>query len=162
MLFKKTPKDSLSEQEKVQQEMMKLFPSVHSLPINSVAHTLYYKSPAHPVLTFLIIGNNDKLMPFIIDPVAEVHTRASAYAQPNKYGKGKDLVIRFEFALSEGIAIFETILVGDDPDWMRTYVSALKKMDSFMVWIVDAQRNVLKVLRTNWDYKMHKHILKSL
>jgi len=161
MFFKKKIHCEAYGQQELQEMMMTIFPEVNSLVVNSVAQDLSYKAPGHPVLNFLIVGDHDKLRPFIIDPEASVRTRTAAYSSPNQYGQGKDLVIRFEFAHPEGIMIFETVLVGDDPAWLRRYVRALKKTDNFTVWIADDKKNVLKTLRVSWNYKLHKQILKA-
>jgi hypothetical protein len=76
----------------------------------------------------------------------------------NRNGQGQDLHLRFEFAFPFFTLQFFTAVEAGNPQ-QTDFIRVLTEVDFFVVWLVNQEKDLLKVLKVNWDKDKHREIL---
>jgi ABC-type phosphate/phosphonate transport system permease subunit len=58
--------------------------------------------------------------------------------------------------------LYLRIVYGDLLDDQKRFIEGLKQVNDIMIWILDKDYNIFRVLNTDWNYEEHKDILEPL
>lgn len=146
----------------MQSLMEKIFTRFREYPMNSMTPALSTNVDGKEVVSMLILGDDYMVQDFKQDTEGRVDIKISCYTERNQHNIGKDLVVRIDFYYPTGHPIFETVLYGDLAKGQKEFIEALKTVDKVVVWVADKDREAIKVMQLEWDYKAHADILDKL
>lgn len=77
-------------------------------------------------------------------------------------GNGKyQLIIQFDFVFKERTFGFQSA-INPDLNEGRELINALKYNDNIILWVVDNESQIIKVIEISWDYNKHKKTFNDL
>jgi hypothetical protein len=157
----KEEKEMKNDLESTRPILEKIFPKYREYPVNSMMPTVGYNSNGY-IASMLIIVDDFMLEDFKKDKSDKVDLEIDCCTKRNSNGIGKDLIIRFDFYFKTGHPVFKTIVYGDLLDDQKRFIEGLKQVNDIMIWILDKDYNIFRVLNTDWNYEEHKDILEPL
>jgi hypothetical protein len=147
----------MDESKQMKELMFQVFPGYEDFGVDSVTPSI---SGKEPVVSFLVVCNDEVSHDFLENQDISVEVIASS--SKNKLGQGKDLHLRFDFTFPVFSLQFFAVVEGGNAKQQRDFASALLKVDFFIVWLVNQEKNLLKVLKVQWDKNHYEKILEDL
>lgn len=148
---------SADELNQLKNLMAQVFPGYEAFCIDSVTPSVTGDSS---VVSFMIVCNEEASRDFT--EYNDISAEVVASVDENKRGNGKDLTLRFEFSFPVFSLQFFTTIEGENYGQQKEFVRVLSSIDFFIIWLVDKEKNLLKVLQVEWDKEGHKEILMKL
>lgn len=148
---------STAEDKQLKGLMAQVFPGYEAFGIDSVTPSI---TGGGAIVSFLIVCNEEASCEFRKNEELAVEVVASL--EDSLRSKGKDLNLRFEFSFPLFSLQFFTTVEAENAAQQRNFAHILTEIDSFVIWLVDKDKNLLKVLQVKWDKKAHKKILAQI
>lgn len=148
---------SVSEDAQIIEIMTKVFPGYEQLPEDSVTPSI--SGHDQVVISFLIVCNDEAALDFM--QTDEIAADVFASVSDNRTGAGLDLNLRFEFTFELFTLQFFTT-VEASAEQQSHFVGLLHDVDFFVVWLVDKDKNLLKILQVRWDKERERQALEAL
>lgn len=139
--------------------MAQLFPGYENFQVHSVTPSIYGERD-NPVVSFMIVCNDEAVQDF--SRGEEIYVEVITSLEENKNGSGYDLHMRFEFIFPLFKLQFFTAVEGDNREQQKHFAEVLNKVDKFVIWLVDKEKNLVSVLQTGWDFESNKKVLEKL
>lgn len=137
--------------------MAQVFPGYEDFFIDSVIPSVTGESP---VVSFMIVCNEEASQDFRDNE--DISAEVVASIAENRRGMGKDLALRVEFSFPVFSLQFFATIEGENSKQQREFARILTEIDYFIIWLVDNEKNLLKVLQVEWDKEVYKEILMKL
>ena len=136
--------------------MSRIFPGHEEFLIDSVTPAITSGNR----LSFMIVCNDDAKGAFL--ETEEIYAQVFLSAEENMRGQGFDLNLRFEFTFPVfELQFFATIEV-DNTRQQKVFVDLLTKVEQFIVWVVDKDKSILKILQVAWDAEGQLEIINKI
>ncbi len=100
-------------------------------------------------LSFMIVCNDEAKEAFL--EIEEIYAQVFLSAEENIRGKGLNLNLRFNFTFPVFELQFFATVDGDNSKQQKVFAELLTKVEQFIVWIVDEDKSILKILQVSWD-----------
>jgi hypothetical protein len=142
------------EQIEMKDLMGQVFPGYEDFGVDSVTPSITGKDP---IVSFLVVCNQEASHDFEVNEDISVEVTPSV--RENKGGQGKDLILRFEFSFPVFSLQFFTAVEAQNGDQQQEFARILSRVDFFVVWLVDEEKKLLKVLKIEWDKDKNQKIL---
>ena len=126
-----------------------MFPHYRSYPVNAMVPALI-NGPKGPRVAMLAVGD-ETVVGHLSSELATDRPVALAYLEDNRYGIGRDLVLRFELACPDGAVALEASVPGDEQKGQALVLDALQSPQEIGIFVVDEERNLVKILKADWD-----------
>ncbi|NLI91969.1 MAG: hypothetical protein GX434_07090 [Peptococcaceae bacterium] len=147
---------AVNQEDKQMKELMgQIFPGCEDFKIDSVTPSI---SGQDPIVSFLVVCNDEASKDFMENQEVSVEVIPSV---DEKQDLGMDLNLRIEFSFPVFSLQFFTTVQGENPR-QGDFARVLSIVDFFVVWLVDKNKDVLKVLKVQWDAKKYQEILSAL
>lgn len=137
--------------------VQQIFPDIIKYPINSITPVIG-KNKDSIIVSMFILGDDFMLQDFREN--SEIETKISCTSKIEK--AFKSLSIRFDFLFKTGHPVFECKFTNENLSVSKEILEALTKVNEFIVWVIDKEYKVLKVLHLDWDYEIHKNIINNI
>jgi len=147
------------EGKEIKELMSQVFPGHQEFLADSVTPSIT-GTIDNPVVSFMVVCNEEASKDFRENEDISVEVVGSI--KDNKRDLGKDLILRFEFAFPVFSLQFFTAIEGENAKQQSDFARILMETDYFIIWLVDQDKNLLKVLQVDWNNESHMEILKNI
>jgi hypothetical protein len=144
-----------SDDQQMKDLMAQVFPGYEEFRADSVTPSITGKDQ---VISFLVVCNEEAAKDFRENQ--EFSVRVLASVNENKAGY-KDLNLCFDFAFPVFNLQFFTTVLGENAK-QKDFVRALLTVDFFVLWLVDQDKDLLKILKVDWEKDKYEEILAEL
>lgn len=144
---------STNEDNQIQELMAQIFPGCENFSVDSVTPSI---TGEEPVISFMVVCNEEAARDFLDNN--EISVEVIPDFAENDGGNGPDLHLRFEFVFPLFTLQFFTAVEAANPQ-QADFISVLSEVDFFVVWLVNTEKKLLKVLKVNWDKAKYREIL---
>ncbi len=139
----------MSSIDPLQQLIQQMFPHYRSYPVNAMVPALI-NGPNGPRVAMLAVGD-ETVVSHLSSDLETDRPMAMAYLEDNRYGIGRDLIIRFELACPSGTVSLETSVPGDEQKGQALVLNALQTPQEIGIFVVDEERTLVRILKADWD-----------
>lgn len=144
---------STNQSQQIKELMTQVFPGYNDFGADSVTPSI---TGEEPLVSFMIVCNDEAAKDFLENQEISVEVMPNFVESRN--GQGQDLYLRFEFAFPLFTLQFFTAVEAGNPQ-QTDFIRVLTEVDFFVVWLVNKEKELLKVLKVNWDKDKHREIL---
>lgn len=135
-----------------------LYPHYEKYKINTMTPAVAI-GPNGKKLSMLVIGDdlveemlwNNEEMPYI---------ESSLFLEDNQYKVGHDLFFRFIIHLSDGKAVFETGIAGDEKHDQQAIIDIIRQPSEIGLFVMDERYDLIDFFRVPWQPDSHRDVLK--
>ena len=149
--------DRVEDDVQLNKVMEQVFPGYRQFKLESITPSIFGEREK-PVISFMVVCNDEAARDFRNED--EVYIEI-APAIEEKDG-GFDFLMKFELIYPLYQLQLFMAIEKENREQQRSFVDALSKVDIFVLWMVDKDKNIIKILQTKWDYAISKEILDKL
>ena len=139
----------MKDKEPLEELIRQLFPHLWSYPVNTMVPTLTETPQGRKLAMLAVVDRRAEKVLKNDEEEREVHS--SAYLENNKYGIAKDLILSFHVECSGGTVALETSVPGDEKKAQSMLLEVLRSPGEIGIFVVNRERELLKVLKAWWD-----------
>ncbi len=143
-----TPDENLQ----IKDLMSQVFPGYKEFKVDSVTPSI---TGVEPLVSFMVVCNDESSHDFLQTDEISVEVIPSVDDQ------NQDLHLRLEFTFPLFSLQFFTKVDADNPR-RGEFARVLTQVEYFVIWVVDKDKELLKVLKVSWDRKQNKEILQKV
>jgi len=134
-----------------------VFPGYEDFAVDSVTPSITGQGQ---VVSYLVVCNEEAARDF--QEHKEIGVEVVPSIRPNKKGQGQNLILMVEFSFDWFSLQFFTAVDGENREQQKEFARILTQVDFFIIWLVDKDKNLLKVLQVKWDKEKYQDILRQL
>lgn len=136
--------------------MSRVFPGYKEYPLDSVTPSI----TGNNRVSFLVVCNEEAVRSF--SETEEIYAQLFLSNEDNRKGQGKDLHLRLEFSFPLYQLQFFAAIECDNSAQQKNFARVLAGVDQFIIWLVDQEKNLLKVLQAAWDKSGQQEVLAEI
>lgn len=129
--------------------MSQVFPGYKEFKVDSVTPSI---TGEEPLVSFMVVCNDEASQDFLQTDEISVEVIPSVDDQ------NKDLHLRLDFTFQLFSLQFFTKVDADNPR-RGEFARVLTQVEFFVIWLVDKDKELLKILKIDWDHDLNKEIL---
>jgi hypothetical protein len=137
--------------------MAQVFPGYESFAPDSVTPSITGQGS---LVSYLVVCNDEAARDF--REQEEIAAVVVPSVQPSRKGQGQDLVLRLEFSFPWFSLQFFTAVEGENSEQQKEFARILTAVDFFIIWVVDKDKNLLKVLQVKWEKEKYLDVLNKI
>lgn len=138
-------------------ELMSLiFPGYEEFQLDSVTPAITGENR----LSFMIVCNDDAKEAFL--ETEEIFAQVFLSAEEDLGRQGFDLNLKFEFTFPLFELQFFATIEGDNARQQKAFTDLLTKVEQFIIWVVDKDKNIVKILQVAWDAEGQSQIIDKI
>lgn len=136
--------------------MSRIFPGYEEFQLDSVTPAITGENR----LSFMIVCNDDAKEAFL--DTEEIYAQVFLSTEEDLGREGSDLNLKFEFTFPLFKLQFFATIEGDNARQQKVFTDLLTKVEQFIIWVVDKDKGILKILQVAWDAEGQSQIIDKI
>ncbi|KUO58308.1 MAG: hypothetical protein APF84_05615 [Gracilibacter sp. BRH_c7a] len=148
--------DQDNKENELEELMSRVFPGYEEFQLDSVTPAITGENK----LSFMIVCNDEAKSTFL--EAEEIYIQVFLSTEESLAGQGLNLNLRFEVTFPLFKLQFFATIEGENTRQQKVLASLLTQVDQFIVWVVDEDKSIVKILQAAWDMEGQSEILEKV